>query len=540
MRDFHPDFTIGSVVANNPRRPDERDILMQIQNMIMNKTDYNIPKKQGITLRFRATNFKLFDFSRVDELVKMGYDSTMKHMAEIKLRVANRVSSDSQIEARRAAFKSGFPELKFQRVIVEGVDSLQKRYIEQVFHYRNDVFTMKEFKDAYFKLISDEKILEVLPHAIYNSATGNFDLNLNVKIQDHLKFLFGGNVSATSSSQAYFGLTYQNISEFAHSVYLDAQFGKLYNGISLGTRIEIPAQKSWYAKLGFVLHKIRYYETDQLFYNETRPANFTQSEFYGKFSVGFPINMLNRLEMGVGYGILTDMYRQNTLTMSKLLDKSIMNVGSAFVKLESNTLNDKMYPTSGCGYSIAAQAFAGEETFHSGLDASLNIPETTDYWAQSRVKYDNFIPINSKFTLGTYGELMFSTRKLLQNYTVSLTQAPYFQPTPYTRTVYNESFAANNFGAIGLKPIYHFTKELHLRGEAYWFVPYQSIMKANDNSAYWSAPFKSSQFMAESTLVFNFKLASIGMYVNYFSSAQSKWNFGINIGYLLFNPKFAD
>ena len=542
MKDFHPDFTIGSVVANNPRKPDERDILMQIQNMIMSKTDYNIPKRQGIMLRFRATNIKLFDFSKVDELVKMGYDSTMKHMNEIKQRVANRVSSTQQIVARRAAFKSRFPELKFQRVIVEGVDSLQKRYIEQVFHYQNDVFTLKEFKDAYFKLISDEKILEVLPHAIYNSATGNFDLKLNVKIQDHLKLLFGGNISATSSNQAYFGLTYQNISEFAQTAYLDAQFGKLYNGISLGTRIEIPAQKSWYAKLNFVLHKLRYYESDQLFYNDIRPASFSQSEFYGKFSVGFPIKMKSRVEMGLGYGILTDTYSQNqtSITLAKHMDKSIMNVGSTFLKLESSTLNDRMYPTSGCGYFVGAQVFAGEETFHSGLDASLNIPETTDYWAQSHVKYDNYIPINSKFTLGTYGELMFSTRKLLQNYTLSLIQAPYFQPTPYTKTVYNESFAANSFGAIGLKPIYQLTKELHLRGEAYWFVPYQTIMRANDNSAYLSAPFKSSQFMAESTLVFNFKLASIGMYVNYFSTAPSKWNFGVNIGYLLFNPKFTD
>ena len=50
--DFKPDFMIGSVVANNPRKPDERDILMQIQNMIMSRTDYTIPKKEGVLLKF--------------------------------------------------------------------------------------------------------------------------------------------------------------------------------------------------------------------------------------------------------------------------------------------------------------------------------------------------------------------------------------------------------------------------------------------------------------------------------------------------------
>jgi len=81
---------------------------------------------------------------------------------------------------------------------------------------------------------------------------------------------------------------------------------------------------------------------------------------------------------------------------------------------------------------------------------------------------------------------------------------------------------------------------LHLRGEAYWFVPYQTIDRAADNSAYYSKPFYSSQFLGEGSLVYNFRIASAGMFVNYYSSAASKWNFGINIGFLLFNPKFTE
>jgi hypothetical protein len=30
------------------------------------------------------------------------------------------------------------------------------------------------------------------------------------------------------------------------------------------------------------------------------------------------------------------------------------------------------------------------------------------------------------------------------------------------------------------------------------------------------------------------------MFVNYLSSSSSQWNFGINIGFLLFNPKFTE
>ncbi|MDP4239808.1 MAG: patatin-like phospholipase family protein [Bacteroidota bacterium] len=539
--DFKPEFMIGSVVANNPRKPGERDIVIQIENMIMNRTDYSLPKKEGVLLKFNLPNFKLFDFSRVDELVQIGYDSTMKHMKEIKARVKRRVLVQ-KINEKRKTFKNRYPELKFQHVEVEGVDSLQKIYIQQVFHNSNDVFTLKDFKEAYFKLISDDKILEVTPHAVYNSSTGNFDLHLNVKTQNHLKVLLGGNVSSSTSNQAYFGLSYQNLTDYAQSAYVDAQFGKVYNGLGIGTRIEIPAQKSWYAKIGLVLHKFDYFEGDELFYYDNRTANFTQNEIYSKLSAGFPLTMKGRLEFGVGYGFLTDNYYLNkaTITSTTKEDKSLFSLGSLFSRIESYTLNDVMYPTKGYSHSTSLQLIGGEQTFRSGNDPTKNVNDLFDTWIQWRAKYEQYIPVLPKVTLGMYGELALSSRKLLQNYTVSVIEAPAFHPTPYSKTVFNESYCANQYAAIGLKPIYQLTNDLHVRGEAYWFVPYKTIDRAADNSAYYSSPFHSTQFMAETSLVYNFKIASAGMFMNYYSSAASKWNFGINIGFLLFNPKFTE
>jgi len=539
-KDFNPEFMIGSVVANNPRKPDQRDIIMQVQNMIMTRTDYSIRKEDGLMLKFKATNVRLFDFSKVDELVQMGYDSTMKHIDEIKARVTHRISAQ-ETEERRKKFRSHFPELKFQQVIVEGVDSLQKRYVEQVFHYQNDEFTLKDFKEAYFKLISDDKILEVIPHAVYNSATANFDLILNVKTQDHLKVMLGGNISSSSSNQAYFGLSYQNLTEFAQTATIDAQFGKMYNGLNLGTRLEFPSQKSWYLKLGIVWHKFNYFHTDQLFYKDNDAGNpdFIQSEIYSKLSVGFPLAKKNRFELGLGLGGITDRYVQNQ-TVAIQQDKSNFLLANAFAKIDGNTLNDRMYPTSGYYYSSSLQLFGGTEDFESGSNSVLNVSDKNDFWVQWRGKYDAYFNITPKLIVGAYAEGVFNTRKLMNNYTVDIIQAPAFQPTPYTRTVFNEVFSANQFAAIGIKPIYNLTKELHLRGEAYWFVPYQSILKANNNTAYYSAPFSSSQFIVETSMVLNFKIASAAAYVNYLSSAPSQWNFGINIGFLLFNPKFTD
>ncbi len=540
-KDFDPDFMIGSVVANNPKKPDERDIVMQIENMIMSKTDYSIPEDEGIVLKFETSNIKTFDFSKIDESVKMGYDSVMAHIDEIKARIKRRVTIQD-LNQRRMDFIRKYPDLKFKHVEVTGVDSLQKKYVEEVFHDKNKVFNLNDFKEAYFKLISDDKILEVLPHAIYNQQTGLFDLKLNVKTQDHLKFLVGGNISSSTSNQAYFGLSYQNLTEYAQTAYIDAQFGRMYNGLGIGTRIEIPTQKSWYVKLGVVLHKFDYFEGNRLFYNDERTANFTQSEAYTKLLVGFPLTMKGRLEFGLGYGAITDYYIQDrsTITSTTKDDKSIFSLGSVFGRIESYTLNNVMYPTRGYNHSTSLQLIGGDEFFRSEEHPENNVSNKKDVWVQYRAKMEQYYRLTHHFTLGTYGELAFSTRSLLDNYTVSVIQAPAFQPTPHSKTVFNAAFSANKFVALGIKPIYNLTKQLHLRGEAYWFVPYQSFYRNADNSAAYSAPFSSSQFIAETSLVFNFKIASAGMFVNYYSSAASQWNFGLNIGFLLFNPKFTD
>ncbi|MFT3752357.1 MAG: patatin-like phospholipase family protein [Paludibacter sp.] len=538
-KDFNPDFMIGSAVSANPRKPDESDVVMQIENMVMNYTDYNIPKEEGLLLKFRISSSKTFDFSKVDDFVKLGYDSAMKHIDELKARI-NRTISVDELSERRHNFVKRFPEIKFQQVEVTGVDSLQKKYVEQVFHYKNELFSLNEFKESYFKLNSDDKILEVLPHADYDSLTGNFNLRLNVKTQDHLKVLLGGNVSSSTSNQAYFGLTYQNLTEYAQSAYIDAQFGKMYNGLGLGTRIELPAQKSWYMKLAMVFHWFDYFEGDQFFYNDTRTANFTQLETYGKMSVGFPVTMKGRLEFGLGYGLLTDYYVQDRSLPAIKEDKSIFSLGNVFARIETYTLNNVMYPTLGYRKSSSIQLVGGEELFRSAELPATNVSDKLDLWLQYRGKFEQYYPLNSHVTLGAYGELALSMRKLLQNYTVSQIQAPVFQPTPHSKTVFNGAYSANQFAAIGLKPIYNFNKQLHARGEVYWFLPYRSINRAADNSAYYSEPFSSSHFMAETSLVFNFKIASAALFANYYSSAMSQWNFGLNIGFLLFNSRFIE
>ena len=105
QQSFHPDFMIGSVVAYNPPQADPNDILMQLQNMIINDTNYSIPDSMGFVLNFDLKKKSMFDFSQIDSLVNIGYKETKKQIELIKMKVLRRVSTD-EVNRKRVSFRN--------------------------------------------------------------------------------------------------------------------------------------------------------------------------------------------------------------------------------------------------------------------------------------------------------------------------------------------------------------------------------------------------------------------------------------------------
>ncbi len=105
LQTFHPDFIIGSVVAYNPPPADSNDMLMQLQNMITNDSNYSIPDSLGLVLNFDLKKRSMFDFSQIDSLVNVGYLETKKQIEHIKMKVQRRVSMD-EINCKRVSFRN--------------------------------------------------------------------------------------------------------------------------------------------------------------------------------------------------------------------------------------------------------------------------------------------------------------------------------------------------------------------------------------------------------------------------------------------------
>lgn len=538
--DFNPDFIVGSVVASNPEKPGMYDLYQQLQAMIMNHTEYSIPEEEGVLLHFNMKGENIFDFSKVDDFVQMGYDSTMKKIDKIRERIKRNVT-EKEVQDKRVLFKCRFPELVFQDIYITGIDTLQESYVRNAFEKKGTKsFTIEDFKESYFQLMSDDKISEIIPHAVYNPQNDNFDLHLKVFIKSHFTAMIGGNISSSTSNQGYVGLKYQNVSEFAQTAYLDVQFGKVYNGFRVGGRLDFPTKQSLYLRTDFIFHRRDYYDGGQFFYDDNIVSSFSQSEMYWKIYLGMPVTMKGRFEVGMGIAHLSDKYYQDKEMQSNLgTDKSAYKLADAFVQLESYALNRVMYPTMGYNMYGSLIGVIGRETFKSENFPNRNKGGIKDKWLQLNTHYEQYFPIIKHFNIGAQIDMVITTRKLSDNYTATILQAPVFDPTPHSKVTFNDAFRANQYIAGGIKPMFLITNSLQLRNETYFFLPYKSITQKANNTAEYSEPFTSFQYLSETSLVFDlFNVASISLFVNYYSTSASKWNFGVNIGCLLFNNRF--
>lgn len=535
---FQPEYIIGSDVGSVPTKPDKRDIFKLIESMIVKRDEQQID--HGLLLHFTLDDVSLWNFQQVDELVKIGYDSTMAHIDEIKANVKRRISEE-ELARKREEFQKKTPPLQFCKIHFNGVSTAQQKYIEQSFHHKDMSFGMEEFRKGYFNLISDNVISEIVPHAIYVPEDSSYILDLHVTTRDQLKVMLGGNISTSTPNQTFLGARYQNLSSFAQTAWINFHFGRTYNGMNLGTRIDLPQKV--YFRPEFVIHRFNYFEDDRLFYFDDRTAFFTQNEIYTKLKVGLPLTMKARFECGVGYGYLHDLYiqdKQLAIEYRNGDDRSSFSLFNVFARIDGNSLNSRMYPTAGRRFLTSIQILGGNEYFKSSLFPTDNVDGIFGWWVQLRTTYDEYIRLSKHFTLGVSADLAISNRGMLNNYTATLIQAPRFTPTVHSVATYNEYFSANQFFAVGLKPIYIINDSWHIRTEGYAFAPYRTIMRKADNTAYYGKPFSALRFIAELSVNYNFKIATANLYVNYYSMPAKEWNIGLNIGFLIFKERFVE
>lgn len=541
--DFKPEVIIGSVVAANPGKPKENDLMSQLENMIMQKTDYTLPDSLGIIMTFKYDDVSLLDFNRLQELHDIGYNRTISLMDSIKGRIHRRVSAEN-VRLRRLVYRSNLPQFRFRDIYIEGANPQQQAYIKKKFHDEDhEVFTYEDLKRGYFRLLSDNMISEIIPHAVYDSENDLYSLHLKVKMEDNFSVRMGGSVSTTSSNQIYLGLGYQDLNYYSKEITLDGQIGKVYNNAQLMAKIDLPTRIPTSYRLIASLSTFDYYKKDKLFSKNDKPSFNSKDERFVKLMVALPFLANKRAEISIGYGKLQDNYFQSSVINfdKDRSDRSTYNLLGGAIGFYGSTLNARQYATKGYFEKLVAQVFSGKEKFIPGnpTETSVTTKERQSWLQISYMKYA-YHTMSPKFTLGWMAEMLYSSKNFSENYTATMLQAADFSPTPHSKLMYNEAFRANQFLAAGIKPIFVFNDMFQFRSEFYGFVPIFPIKKNALNKAYYGKAFSRFEYIGEISVICQLPFGAISAYVNHYSSPKKEWNVGLTLGWQLFNYRFIE
>lgn len=539
--EFKPDYLIGISVADEIKNTSsESNIVEQIENMILNRNEpYQTIDGKSMIISFRYKDVGLLDFGKAIHLSQIGYDSTISHIDEIKKHVHSNISIDS-LNAKREKFKSNYLPLIFKNVWVDKGTIAQRNYIRKnIGSSDGSTFSFDQLKTNYFKLLSDSKLRELYIHSNFNQSDSTFDLIVKPEVDDNVKVSVGGNLSISNVNQLYLGLEYKNLYTIPYSFSLNGQVGYFYKGASFNARTDFMSNLPFYLKLNLASNSYSFY--DKNFFDFTVNNNLysnAEEELFAKTKIGFPFLRTAKLELSTGYGKRSLEKQVRDLSYNTITQKGFVLSGL----YDKCSYTVKQYPIAGSSSRIAFNYVLTDLTtsFKNTTKTELNMTKkshySTDGWIQVSAMWQNYFKINRHFIIGSYAEGLYSSLQLSKiDDNDVLMNIPAFHPTKHSFTVYNPYLRSDAFMALGCTPILKFTEQMHIRFENYLFAPWSSMGIKIKNKDY-----EDMVYLSEVNLVAHVNNLNLSLFVNYYSKPQNNFNFGINLGYLLFNNSFIE
>ena len=538
---FNPDIIIGHNVANNPKKPDPDDVMAQIENMIMQKTDYKIDSIDGLMMETTFNNIGLLDFKKIDMIENNGSETVQKYIDEIKKRIVRRVSPEDLAEKRRQ-FNMKKPNLIFQNIQVNGVNStMQTKYIIQSLKHNSHVIDLKHLKTNYFKLVADKQIKSLRPVSKFNPETGYFDLSLIAKSNSPMQIKFGGNISTRPINQGFLSGDYRIFKDRSYTFSTNMYFGRFYSSFKAGARIDYPTALPFYLAGYFTLNRWDYYSsTTEFVFEDVRPPYIIQNETNFRTEIGFPVKNQGKLTFGGSYSYAKDgYYLTESIKAADIPDHTSFDAIAATAAFTSGSFNDKQYPTEGISSCLSLNYISGTEKNTPGTTSNLTSAKSYSHnYYILKGNYDRYFKINQRISFGWMGEAVYSNKNSFSNYVSTVLSAPSFNPMPHSKTIYLSNFHANKYLASGIRGILNLADGLHLRAEIYGFAPISEISEApNYMASYRDGSLSKIDFMGTSAIVFQSALGPVSLSVNYYDKSQTKVFAMLNFGYILFNRK---
>lgn len=549
QKEFNPDYMIGvNVSAKNfkeyPKNGDERLMSRLMLFMFLAKSDSTLVGKNGTYIQPDLQDFTASNFYPVAALIKQGYDATMADMPKILKSVKRRVSAE-EIAIRRNTFNNKKPQLVFNEVIVSGVNSQQKRYIQRLFKRDKPTFDLADIKQGYYKLVADETFETIYPKIAYNPKSDSYTFEIVAQPKKSFKLELGGVISSRPISDVFLGVQYNYLDRKAYTFGASFYSGRFYESAQLNGRIDYPSRLPFFLSTEMVYNHFNFYNTSQIFIENPHPIYIDQADRKIELKAGIPLNRNTRITLGTSFINNSDHYSPtNSFNTGDILDLTVFNGFRTNLSFEQNTFNRKQYASRGRNFLASFNFFTGKENYTPGnisrnIISPLGIQKTTSLrqWVNLKISDENYFFHKGKYTLGYLAEGVISNQPLFSNYYATLLASPAFYPLQDSRSLFLEKFRASTYLAGGLKNIYSLRRNIDFRVEGFLFLPYQEITQNGFQDVKNSPTFNHVHYAGTAGLVYHSPVGPISLSYNLYDDPIKRNGVLLHLGYLIYNKR---
>lgn len=544
---FKPDYIIGVKVTSNEPAPESGDLFSQVRAMMVSKTDFKI---EGPSIIIEPlTNHRTFNFNDLPNVVDSGYVETMRHIATIKSNVTRSVSK-SDLKESREKFKAKQSEVKYDQIHIRGTNKRQTKFIRNHLwpNYKDSLKNTENIEKNYYKTVSDERIESVYPSSAFDANSGTYKLHVKIDKQKPFAFDFGGNISNRPISTGFVGIQYIPFSNPSFIIKANTYFGKFYNSVLVSARSDFSSRIPFSLEASIILNSWNYFKSQSFFFEDDRPSYLIKSERVALLELSAPIQNNSQITFLGSYSRLEDSYYQSQSFGSKdIPDITTTTPITTGIKYELNTQNRILYPNSGSKIEFKSFYSYGRELTEPGTTSSDQFSSIKMHdWFKTQLNFDIFYKQQGILRLGVSGDLVWSNQELFNNYTASILRSPSFEPIPESKTLFLESFRAYKYLSFGHKVIFNIRKNIDLRAEGHLFMPYEKVVKDNNNLQKFETGFNDIYSIVSTGVVYNSPVGPLSLSVNYYYNApevnpdNEPITFLFHFGYIIFNKRSLD
>ncbi len=545
MEDFAPDIIIGSKTAGNYNPPNEDDVVSQLTSMLMGETKFNLYCDASVLIEPHLKDVNVIDFSNTDAFIDSGYVATMRKIPQIRQFVIETVTK-AMHDSIRKSFNDRKPELKVNSVEVRGLQQGQALYIAnailgQVKTRRSNTYYAHELdmdmvKTGYFKVIGEDRLKSVYPTLYYDSVSRHYKFIIDAQYEKGIEADFGGSLSSGGSNEIFLQLKYSLWRKVANTARINGSFGRFYNSVLLGGRLEIPGRKPKYFEADYTFNQFNYYRTKSFFFLDDSPSFLYENNNSFRIDMGLPITYKGKFETGLTWGSnRSDYFQTNTATQEDKADRTRFNFYSPYAEIEFNTLNRKQFSNQGSRIFTSLQFVSGLEKHIPGSTSVLQ-GTYTDYHNYFIIKFafDKYFRPGKVYRPGINFEFQANNQESFRNYTSTTLHLPGYAPVYEMSTIYQTVYRPIGYSAVGMRNIFTVSKNIDFRLEGFIMVPFRELSSNKLQQAVKSEIFPATHYILSGSFVYTTPIGPLSASLNYYDNGTPV-SFFVNIGFVIFN-----